>query len=104
MKIQVLEERLRRKLIANYGPGSEKLTAAQLELLGVEPGVSRVEVQAESKREPVTTRAPRSHPHPSRQTLPSNLPRVERVIACTAEQCVCGALSETQAADRLRRK
>ena len=28
--------------------------------------------------------------HPGRQTLPAELPRVERVIACTAEQCVCG--------------
>ena len=90
LKIQVLEERLRRKLIEKYGPGSEKLSAAQLELLELEPGVSSVEVQAESKREPVAARAPRSHQHPGRQTLPPNLPRIERVIACTAEQCVCG--------------
>ena len=90
LKIQVLEERLRRKLIEKYGPGSEKLSAAQLELLELEPGVSNVEVQAESEREPVAARAPRSHQHPGRQTLPPNLPRIERVIACTAEQCVCG--------------
>jgi len=90
LKIQVLEERLRRKLIEKYGPGSEKLSAAQLELLELEPGVSSVEVQVESEREPVTARAPRSHRHPGRQTLPPNLPRIERVIACTAEQCVCG--------------
>ena len=57
LKIQVLEERLRRKLIEKYGPGSEKLSAVQLELLELEPGVSSVEVQAESEREPVAARA-----------------------------------------------
>jgi transposase len=28
--------------------------------------------------------------HPGRQSLPPDLPRVERVIPCTPEQCVCG--------------
>jgi hypothetical protein len=50
LKIQVLEERLRMVRIAKYGPGSDKLSDAQLELLELEPGVSRVEVQAESER------------------------------------------------------
>ena len=51
LKIQVLEERLRLELIAKYGPASEKLSDAQLELLQWEPGVSNVEVQTESERE-----------------------------------------------------
>ena len=90
LKIQVLEERLRRKLIEKYGPGSEKLSAAQLELLELEPGVSDVEVQAESEREPLASRTSRRpHKHPGRQTLPPDLPRVERVIPCTPQQCVC---------------
>jgi hypothetical protein len=38
----VLEERWRRKLNEKYGPGSEKLSAAQLELLELEPGVNNV--------------------------------------------------------------
>jgi transposase len=29
-------------------------------------------------------------PHPGRQQLPADLPRIEQLIACTAEQCVCG--------------
>jgi transposase len=33
LKIRVLEERLRLARIAKYGPGSEKLSDAQLELL-----------------------------------------------------------------------
>jgi transposase len=28
--------------------------------------------------------------HPGRQTLPADLPRVKKIIACTAEQCKCG--------------
>ena len=42
LKIQVLEEKLRQQRIAQYGPGSEKLSDLQLELLerrtGGEPG------------------------------------------------------------------
>jgi hypothetical protein len=53
LKIQVLEERLRLQLIAKYGPASEKLSDAQLQLLELEPGVSQREVQAESEREPL---------------------------------------------------
>ena len=51
LKIQVLEEHLRLRRIAKYGPGSEKLSNLQLQLLEEEPGVSNQEVQAESERE-----------------------------------------------------
>jgi transposase len=89
LKIQVLEERLRLVRIAKYGPGSEKLSDAQLELLELEPGVSRVEVQAESERPAVPPAAKTTRQHPGRQELPANLPRVERILKCTPEQCVC---------------
>ena len=49
-KVRVLEERLRLVRIEKYGPGSEKLSEAQLELLELEPGVSSAEVEAESQR------------------------------------------------------
>jgi len=91
LKIQVLEERLRLHRIQKYGPSSEKLSNLQLELLEQEPGVSQQEVVVESERKappPVTEQKKRKHP--GRQTLPANLPRVEQVIACTPEQCVCG--------------
>jgi hypothetical protein len=52
-KVRLLEERLRLLRINKYGPGSETLSDAQLELLEVEPGVSAAEVQAESQREPL---------------------------------------------------
>ena len=73
LKIQVLEERLRLKRIEKYGPGSEKLSNEQLELREGEPGVSTVEVQAESAREPlpVRTAAKRVQQHRGRQTLPA---------------------------------
>ena len=89
LKIRVLEERLRLVRIAKYGPGSEQLSDAQLELLELEPGVSTVEVQAESERPPVPSAAKSTRPHPGRQELPANLPRIERILACTPEQCVC---------------
>ena len=93
LKIQVLEERLRLQRIAKYGPGSEKLSNLQLELLEFEPGVSNVEVAAESDRDalPSSQENKKRRKHPGRQTLPADLPRVERVIACTSEQCVCGS-------------
>jgi transposase len=94
-KIRALEERLRLEMIRKYGPASEKLNAAQLLLLDLEPGVSAAEVEAESTREPlppaspITAKSRTSGKHPGRQELPADLPRVERVIACTPEQCVC---------------
>ena len=79
LKIRLLEERLRLVRIAKYGPGSEKFSDAQLELLELEPGVSTaVQPSTKTKRQ-----------HPGRQELPANLPRVERVLTCTPEQCVC---------------
>jgi len=99
LRIQSLEEQLRLQRIKKYGPGSEKLNDAQLRLLDFEPGVSNVEVQAESQREPlpapVGLRTKRKHP--GRQKLPAELPRVERVIACTPEQCTCKACGQATA-------
>ena len=99
LKIQVLEERLRLQRIKKYGPGSEKLSDAQLQLLDLEPGVSNVEVQTESEREPLPAPAKQqqSRKHPGRQQLPAVLPRVERVIACTPEQCTCKACGQVKA-------
>ncbi len=91
LKIQRLEERLRLQRIKKYGPASEKLSLAQLELLEEEPGVSNREVEAESEREPLPPRrkAKPGRKHPGRQQLPADLPRVERVIPCAPEQCQC---------------
>jgi transposase len=98
LRVLVLEERLRQQRIAKYGAGSEKLSSLQLEMLEQEPGVSPEEVQAESERPVIAgdilevagyqRQARRSHP--GRQSLPADLPRVEKVLACAAEQCVCG--------------
>ena len=89
-KVRVLEERLRLVRIEKYGPGSEKLSDAQLELLELEPGVSRAEVEAESQRGQLQLPLKATRKHPGRQELPADLPRVEQIIACTPEQCVCG--------------
>ena len=90
LKIQLLEEKLRLMRIAKYGPGSEKLSDGQLELLELEPGVSPQEVQAESKREPLPRTKPATgRKHPGRQQLPADLPRVETIVPCTEKDRVC---------------
>ena len=89
-KIRVLEERLRLVRIEKYGPGSEKLSDAQLELLEIEPGVSAAEVAAEGERVPLQLPLKAVRKHPGRHELPADLPRVEQLISCTPQQCVCG--------------
>jgi transposase len=90
LKIEDLQAQLRLLRIKKYGPGSEKLSDAQLTLLELEPGVSDAEVQAESAREPLPASPQlKRRPHPGRQELPAGLPRVERVLACPPEQCTC---------------
>jgi transposase len=100
LKIQVLEERLRKQRIEKYGKRSETLSDLQLELLDLEPGVSSEEVETESQREPLVAPAedkPQEQPnnkprrkHPGRNELPLHLKRVDEIISCTASQCVCG--------------
>jgi transposase len=104
LRIRALEERLRLKMIRKYGAKSEKLNYNQLQLLELEPGVRGEEVEAESQREPlpaaspaITTKKNKSGKHPGRQELPANLPRVERIIACTPEQCVCQSCGKDKA-------
>lgn len=98
LKIQLLEERLRLQRIQKYGPASERLNDAQLELLEQEPGVSNLEVAAESERDPLPASAPlqlkRTRQHPGRQALPANLERVERVVPCSPEQYRCSHCGE----------
>ncbi len=91
LKIRLLEERLRLERIKKYGASSEKLSDTQLDLLELEPGVSNVEVQAESEREALPAAKPKTdrRPHPGRQELPAHLPRVERIVPCAPEQCAC---------------
>ena len=93
LQIQDLKEQLRLQRIKKYGPASEKLSDAQLDLLDLEPGVSNAEVQAESERGPLPAPAEKKprQKHPGRQELPADLPRRERVIAWAPEQCTCKA-------------
>ena len=74
LKIQVLEEKLRQQRIAQYGPGSEKLSDLQLELLDEEPGVSQDEVQAESEQS--------RQPRPLRHRAESHVHRILAARAC----------------------
>jgi transposase len=93
LRIQALEAALRQERILKYGPRSETLSDLQLKLLDGEPGVSRQEVEAEAARAPLPGRAQRERkPHPGRQRLSQDLPRVEEVIRCEEQTCqACGA-------------
>jgi transposase len=93
LKIQVLEERLRRHRIRMLGPDSETLGNLQLELLADdEPGVTSDEVAAEARREPLPSKPARERkPHPGREKLPQTLRRVEKIIPCPEQKCAsCG--------------
>src|ERR1700683_357898 len=102
--IQQLKDALRLERIQKYGKRSETLSDLQLQLLDLEPAVSSDEIDAESRRDPISE-APQEEqsasstaqqqqkkrkPHPGRNELLAHLKRVEEVIACTPEQCACG--------------
>ena len=90
LKIQSLEEALRLERIKRFGPKSEILGSLQLQLLTEEPSVSADEVEAESERETLPKPPARERKrHPGRQTLPENLPRLERTLTCPPETCQC---------------
>ena len=84
---QILRDLRRLDLIKKYGSGSESLS---LELLELEPGVNDAEVEAEAQREPMPAAAKKERKHPGRQELPAHLERVEQIVPCTSEQCICG--------------
>jgi transposase len=94
LKIQALTEELRQYRVKLLGARSETLNDLQLELLAdQEPGTTLDEVEAEAQRPPLSE-APRRErrPHPGRQHLPENLPRVEEVVPCAKKACPqCGA-------------
>jgi transposase len=85
-----LRELRRLDLLEKYGPAGEQLSDEQLELLEREPGVSSAEVEAESERAQLKLPLKQPRKHPGRQELPAHLPRIEKIVACTPEQCVCG--------------
>jgi hypothetical protein len=47
------------------------------------------EVEAESEREQLKLPLKGAKKHPGRQESPAHLPRIEKIIACTPERCVC---------------
>jgi transposase len=52
----------------------------------IQPGVSSAEIEAESQRQQLELPLKKPRQHPGRQQLPAELPRVEQIIAFTADQ------------------
>lgn len=103
LKIQELEQILRLAQIEKFGARSEKLTDAQLALLGFEPVVhaGEVAVEAELTKEEAKeikeilagaeqSRAKPAKEHRGRAPLPSHLRREVKIIPLNAAQCRCG--------------
>ena len=91
MRVTQLEEMLRLLRLKKYGPQSESLADVYLPLFDEEPGVSLDEVAAEVSRPPLEETPPRKKKkHPGRQSLPADLQRVERIVACSPAECQCG--------------
>lgn len=91
---ELLKEEIRRLRMAKYGVKSDQLSDGQLSLLEEEPGVTDAEVESETQRSEEekreTGRRPqRPRQHPGRTELPAHLERIEKILACTPEQCRC---------------
>ena len=86
-----LRELLRLARIEKYGPEAKNSPRSRLTLLELEPRVSQAEVEAESERAQLKLplRRGNKQDHSGRQELPAHLPRMEKIIPCTPEQCVC---------------
>lgn len=100
LKVSLLEEELRRERREKYGPASEKLNDAQLELLEGEPGVCAAEVEAEAaqpdERKEMVTRTVRRRTPRGSASLPAHLPRIEKLIPCDPEDCICPCCQGTR--------
>lgn len=100
LKVSLLEEELRRERRAKYGPASEKLNDAQLELLEGEPGVCAAEVEAEAaqpeERKEMVTRTVRRRTPRGSASLPAHLPRIEKLISCDPKDCICPCCQGTR--------
>jgi transposase len=99
LRVQTLlkfkDEQLRLLSLRIWGPKSEKLSEAQIEILFQELIVDEPEVAKEAelpeaqKTLPLTkAKKPRTN-HPGRQALPPHLERREEVIPCCPKDCAC---------------
>lgn len=93
--IQLKDEQIQLLNFRLYGPKSEKLSPAQIQLLFQEPSVSAAEVAQEASRPEAEKQIPlpkakKPRPnHPGREPLPKHLERREEIIPCCPEDCRC---------------
>lgn len=88
---RLLTEEIRLLRMKRYGKKAEKLSDAQLQMFGEEPGVLEEEVALEAEL-PEEKRKLNNPPRKRTRTLsklPDNLPREEVIIPCAPEDCHC---------------
>src|SRR5205085_7631656 len=84
LEVKHLKELLRLERIAKYGPASERLSDAQMQLLESESGVQVREVEKEADQSETDKQVPAEPRQPKvnrrgEQSLPAHLTRQERV-------------------------
>ena len=93
--LQLKDEQIRLLNFRLFGPKSEKLSSAQIQLLLTEVSLTAGEVDHEAELAPAqkqdpSPRAKQPRPnHPGRQRLPESLERREEIIPCCPEDCTC---------------
>ena len=109
--IQLKDEQIRLLNFRLFGPKSEKLSSAQVQLLLEEASVTAGEVAheaelPEAQKHPPLPRAKQPRPnHPGRERLPEHLERREEILPCCPEDCQCakcGAERPVIGYDRVR--
>lgn len=93
--VAIHEEMIRLMRIEKYGAKSEKLNDDQLSFLEEEPGVKPEEVETEIPHADKPSPRKKRQNKPGRVDFPDELPRVEELIACSAEQCFCGQCGQS---------
>jgi transposase len=90
-EVRLLKEMLRLERRQRYGPGSERLSDAQLILLDAEPGVHAQEVTAEggllAVEKDVVPAGPRGRR--GERSLPAHLPTEEVILCCAPPAALC---------------
>lgn len=93
--LSLKDEQIRLLNIRLFGPKSEKLSSAQIQLLLGEISVTTAEIEkeaqhAEAEEQKQQPKSKKARPnHPGRNVLPEHLERREEILPCCPQDCCC---------------